>query len=90
MSSFAKAARSAILLNGGCVSSRSSGLYPLGHGSVELDQEDETPDSPVHSSTKSFSSSEETAVIGDDDLFNRTVEEEKMKEQSSPNPSIPV
>jgi len=42
----------------------------------------------VHSSTKSFSSSEETAVIPDDGLFNRKVEEEKIKEQSSPNPSV--
>ncbi|OAX37362.1 kinase-like protein [Rhizopogon vinicolor AM-OR11-026] len=54
---------------------------------VELDQED---DKPVHSSVKSFSSSEETAVIPDDGLFNRKVEEEKTKEQLSPNPSIPV
>jgi len=54
---------------------------------VELDQEDEKL---VYSSTKSFSSSKETAVIPDDGLFNRKVEEEKIKEQSSPNPSIPV
>jgi len=40
----------------------------------------------VHSSTKSLSSSEETGVIPDDGLFNRKVEEEKIKEQSSPNP----
>ncbi|KAG2148648.1 kinase-like protein [Suillus bovinus] len=54
---------------------------------VELDQEDEKP---VHPSTKSFSSSEETAVVPDDGLFNREVEEEKTKEMPSPNPSIPV
>ena len=34
----------------------------------------------MHSSTQSFSSSEETAVVPDDGLFNRKVEEEKMKE----------
>jgi len=44
----------------------------------------------AHSSTKSFSSSEKTAVIPGDGLFNRKVEEEKMKGQSSPDPSIPV
>ncbi|KAG0707096.1 kinase-like protein [Suillus ampliporus] len=54
---------------------------------VELDQEDEKP---VHASTKSFSSSEETAVVPDDGLFNRKVEEEKAKKMPSPNPSIPV
>ena len=42
----------------------------------------------MHSSTTSFSSSEKTSVIPDDGLFNRKVEEEKIKEQSSPNPSI--
>ena len=44
----------------------------------------------MYSSTKLFSSSEETAVIPDDGLFNRKVEEEKIEEQPSPNPSIPV
>lgn len=54
---------------------------------VELDQEDEKP---VHPSTNSFASSEETAVVPDNGLFNRQVEEEKAKEMPSPNPSIPV
>lgn len=54
---------------------------------MELDQEGEKP---VHSSIKSFSSSEETAVIPDNGLFNRKVEEESIKELPSPNPSIPV
>jgi hypothetical protein len=40
----------------------------------------------VYSSTESFSSSEETAVIPDDGLFNRKVEEEKIKEQPFPQP----
>jgi len=44
----------------------------------------------VHSSIKSFSSSEETAVIPDNGLFNQKVEEEKTNEIPSPNPSIPV
>lgn len=54
---------------------------------VELDQEDEKP---VHPSTKSFSSSEETAVVPDNGLFDRQVEGDKAKEMPSPNPSIPV
>ncbi|KAG2132529.1 kinase-like protein [Suillus cothurnatus] len=54
---------------------------------VELDQEDEKQ---THPSIKSFPSSEETAVVPDDGLFNRKVEEEKAKEIPSPNPSIPI
>ena len=38
----------------------------------------------MYSSTKSFSSSEETAVILDNGLFNRKVEEEKNKRTAIP------
>ncbi|EIW82832.1 kinase-like protein [Coniophora puteana RWD-64-598 SS2] len=54
---------------------------------VEVDEPEEKIESPT--STKSFSSSEETAVNHDDSLFKHRIGD-KENNDTSPNPSIPI